>query len=188
MRTSSILLVLLLCWSMAGCNSASAENDMLDKFLAGEINAEANGFYRTESFNISELPQGEEWDSYSIGDRVDIDNDGEEELIINGPYGGMYLDGSADGVKVFAGGEGTASNLSYIHCNEETWIVHSDTMHSDRIYYKLEKYSGADNVVDSITLESYQQEENGPLKYYLNGSEVPETEYAEYYQNFFGDK
>lgn len=166
----------------------SISDNMLDKFLAGEINAEGNGFYPAESFHISDLPQGEEWDSYSIGDRIDLDNDGEEELIINGPYGGMYLDTSADGVKVFAGGDGTASNLSYVHWNGETWIVHSDTMHSDRTYYKLEKYDGAENVVDTITLESYRQEENEPVKYYLNGSEVAETEYGEYYQNLFGDK
>lgn len=31
-------------------------------------------------------------DSYSVGDRVDLDNDGIEELILNGPNGGMYLD------------------------------------------------------------------------------------------------
>lgn len=28
----------------------------------------------------------------SVGERVDLDNDGEEELIINGAYGGIYLD------------------------------------------------------------------------------------------------
>lgn len=29
---------------------------------------------------------------YSVGDKTDLDNDGEDERILNGPYGGIYLD------------------------------------------------------------------------------------------------
>ena len=32
-----------------------------------------------------------EWDSYSIGEKVDLDNDGENELIICGPYLRFHL-------------------------------------------------------------------------------------------------
>ncbi len=162
------------------------ENNLIDKFLSGEVNAEGNGLY-VESFNISELPMNEEWDSYSIGDRIDLDNDGEEELILNGPYGGMYLDCSDDTIKVFASGDGTASNLSYVCCDNEVWIVHSDTMHSDREYYRLEKYSGADNITDSVVLEIYEQAETGRKEYYLNGNKVSDLEYNEVYQTFFLD-
>lgn len=163
-------------------------NDGIDKFLAGEINAEGNGFYREETFYVSELPTGEEWDAYSVGDKLDLDNDGEEELILNGPYGGMYLDSFGGKVKVFAGGDGTASVLSHTECDGEMWIVHSDTTHVGRKYYKLEKYSGADNVTECIILECHEQEGDGHRWYYLNGNEVTESEYNEFYEKFFGDR
>uniref|UniRef100_UPI0040568CF8 hypothetical protein n=1 Tax=Acetatifactor sp. TaxID=1872090 RepID=UPI0040568CF8 len=162
-------------------------NDLLDKFLAGEINADGNGLYGRMSFNISELPMsGEDWLSYSVGDRLDLDNDGEDEQILYGPYGGMYLDASDDGVKVFAVGNGTASVLSYTYCDNEIWIVHSDTTHGGRKYYELKKYSGADNVTDSVTLAIF--EENETTQYYLNRNEISESEYDELYQMFFGER
>lgn len=162
-------------------------NDLLDKFLTGEINADGNGLYGEESFNMSELQMDEEdWLSYSVGDRLDLDNDGEDEQILKGPYGGMYLDASNDGVKVFAAGSGTAHTLSYTYCDSEIWIVHSDIMHVGRKYYKLEKYSGADNVIDSVTLAIF--EENETKQYYLNRNEISESEYDELYQKFFGER
>jgi hypothetical protein len=55
---------------------------------------------------------GQEWDAYSIGEKTDLDNDGENELIINGPYGGIYLDARDNKVYEFASGEGSALILS----------------------------------------------------------------------------
>ena len=163
------------------------ENSQLDEFISGKINADGNGLYGDDSFNISELPMNEEeWDSYSIGDKIDLDNDGNDELILNGPYGGMYIDASDDGVKVFATGDGTASNLSYTYCDNEIWIVHSDTMHGGRSYYKLQKYSGADNIVESVTLEMYYSEDETAAKtYYYNGNEISQSEYDELYMKYF---
>ncbi len=45
----------------------------------------------TSKFNIADFNIGPEgWDSYSIGEKLDLDNDGENELIICGT--GIYLD------------------------------------------------------------------------------------------------
>jgi len=45
----------------------------------------------TSSFYITDLNMDSgEWDSYSIGEKADLDNDGENELILCGPYGGIY--------------------------------------------------------------------------------------------------
>lgn len=162
--------------------------ELIDNFLTGKINADGNGLYVKDSFNISELQMNEEeWDSYKIGDKIDLDNDGVEELILLGPYGGMYLDASEEGIKVFACGDGTASNLSYVYCDNEVWIVHSDTMHGNRKYYVFDKYFGADNIVESLTLAMYYSEDQtAPKTYYINGNEVSKAEYDEIYQNFFG--
>lgn len=67
-------------------------DELLDRFVNGEVSAHC--LYDTaKTFYITELDMdSEEWDAYSIGDREDLDNDGEEELILCGPYGGKYLD------------------------------------------------------------------------------------------------
>lgn len=116
---------------------------------------------------------------------MDLDNDGESEQILYGPYGGMYLDASDGKVKVFACGEGTAMNLSYAFCEDEAWIVYSDVTHAGRMCQFLEKYSGADNVVESTSFEMYYDEETAT--YYVDGGEVSKSVYKEEYEKFFDD-
>ena len=78
---------------VVGCGRDDKESDeLLDAFLAGEIPA-FYGDAGESSINFDQLPVDEEdWISYSVGERIDLDNDGENELILNGPYGGMYID------------------------------------------------------------------------------------------------
>ena len=78
---------------VVGCGRNDKESDeLLDAFLAGEIPA-FYGDAGESSINFDQLPVDEEdWISYSVGERIDLDNDGENELILNGPYGGMYID------------------------------------------------------------------------------------------------
>lgn len=163
----------------------SEADDLLDKFFAGELDAEGNDLYYQDTFNVSDLPiDVEDWQSYSVGERLDLDNDGENEQILYGPYGGMYLDATDGKVKVFACGEGTAMSLSYTLCDEEAWIVYSDVTHAGRMCYFLEKRSGADNVVESTSLEMYYDEEGAT--YYVDGGEVSKSVYKEEYLKYFG--
>lgn len=159
-----------------------AEADvLLDQFLAGEIDA----WYGEDAFNISELQMDvEDWASYSVGERLDLDNDADNEQVLNGPYGGIYLDASDGKVKVLACGEGTARNLSYTYYDGEVWIAYSDVMHAGRIYYFLEKYYGADDLAETIELERYEEEDC--VTYYLNGREVSSSIYENEYEKFFG--
>ena len=167
--------------------SKSEADDLLDKFLAGELDAEGNDLYYQDTFNVSDLPiDVEDWQSYSVGERLDLDNDGENEQILYGPYGGMYLDATDGKVKVFACGEGTAMSLSYTLCDEEAWIVYSDVTHAGRMCYFLEKRSGADNVVESTSLEMYYDEEGAT--YYVDGGEVSQSVYKEEYEKYFGEE
>lgn len=165
----------------------SEADDLLDKFLAGEIDAEGNGLYFKDTFNISELPiDVEDWESYSIGERMDLDNDGENEQILYGPYGGMYLDASDGKVKVFVCAEGNAGSLSYAYSESDDaiWIVYSDVMHAGRECHFLEKYSGADNMVETASLEMYFGKEGAT--YYVDGREVSKSVYKEEYLKYFG--
>lgn len=149
--TLILLFGLLLLATGCGKNGRESE-ELLDAFLAGEIPA----FYGDNgeaSINFEQLPIDEEdWSSYSVGERIDLDNDGENELILDGPYGGMYIDARAGKVYVLAAGEGTARVLSYTDYDHATWIVHSDTTHAGRQTYWLTKYDGDGNIADEFKL------------------------------------
>ena len=83
-------------------------DELLDSFINGSINA-VDSTDLTSTFYITDLNMdSEEWDSYSIGEKVDLDNDGENELVISGPYGGIYLDARDNKVYEFAKGDGNA--------------------------------------------------------------------------------
>lgn len=173
-------------------DEAIEEKNPLEDFMQGNVKA-----YRTEDevgFYIQDLnlaKDGDDWDyfNYSVGEMADIDNDGEDELIINGPYGGMYLDCVDDKVVIFAEGGGTASNLSYVYYDDAYWIVYSDTTHTGRIMYMLTKYNGSNTVVDSFKLcaEFYDTEyENGD--FYYRDETITMEEFEELRVDIFGSE
>lgn len=155
---------------------------LLDLFLDGGIKAsypndEQDPFYITD-LSIDE----EDAFSYSIGDRVDLDNDNELELILDGAYGGKYIDARDGEVFVLDEGWGTAGTLSYTSFDDQTWIVHNDTTHSGRYVYDFTLYDGAGNVTDTfqLTQEFWDTPEkpDGPdTVYTYRGESITRTEY-----------
>lgn len=126
--------------------------ELMNEFLNGNIMAYYTDVNRSP-FYITDLPMDEEdFFCYSVGDRVDLDNDGELELILDGPYGGIYLDAREGAVYVLDEGLGTAEFLSYTNFDEQTWIVHSDTTHSGRYLYYFTRYERTGEVQDSFLL------------------------------------
>ena len=128
-------------------------------------------------------------DSLSIGEPVDVDNDGELEFELVSPmYGSMFFDCKDGRVVLITQGEGTTSMCSYTTYDGATWIVHKDTLHSGRCTYFLDKYNGDLQIVDSINLywitEDY--DEDSPKSYYFNEQEISEEEFDSYYQAIFG--
>ena len=162
--------------------------ELLDLFINGSINA-ISSEDSASAFYITDLDMdSEEWDSYSIGERVDLDNDGENELIICGPYGGIYLDARDNKVYEFAVGEGDALELSYVVYNGSTWIMHSNRMNTGYEAYHMEKFEGADNLVAEMNFyEELVDEDNveGEEKYTLNGTEISYDEYFELCSKIF---
>ncbi len=159
---------------------------LLDLFINGSISAISSG---DSTFYITDLDMDSgEWDSYSIGEKVDLDNDGENELIICGPYGGIYLDVRNNKVYEFAVGEGDALMLSYVVYNGSTWIMYSNRMHTGYEAYHMEKFEGADNLVAEMNFyEELVDEDNveGKEKYTLNGTEISYDEYFELCSRIF---
>lgn len=128
--------------------------ELLDEFLAGKIPA-VYDVDDESAIMFDDLTFGEEdWCSYSVGERVDLDNDGESEQIIKGPYGGMYLDARNGKVYVLAEGDGTSQTLSHANYDNAVWIVYSDTTHAGRQMYWLTRYDGDGNVVDEFQLSA----------------------------------
>ena len=160
--------------------------ELLNLFINGSISAISSG---DSAFYITDLDMDSgEWDSYSIGERVDLDNDGENELIICGPYGGIYLDARDNKVYEFAVGEGEALVLSYVVYNGSTWIMHSNRMNTGYEAYHMEKFEGADNLVAEMNFyEELVDEDNveGKEKYTLNGTEISYDEYFELCSKIF---
>ena len=160
--------------------------ELLNLFINGSISAISSV---DSAFYITDLDMDSgEWDSYSIGERVDLDNDGENELIICGPYGGIYLDARDNKVYEFAVGEGDALVLSYVVYNGSTWIMHSNRMNTGYEAYHMEKFEGADNLVAEMNFyEELVDEDNveGKEKYTLNGTEISYDEYFELCSKIF---
>lgn len=160
--------------------------ELLDLFINGSISAISS---ENSAFYITDLDMdSEEWDSYSIGERADLDNDGENELIICGPYGGIYLDARGGKVYEFAVGEGDSLVLSYVFYNGSTWIMYSNRMHTGYEAYHMEKFEGADNLVAEMDFyEELVDEDNveGKEKYMLNGAEISYDEYFELCSKIF---
>ena len=154
--------------------------ELLDLFINGSISA-VNSSDLTSAFYITDLKMDSgESDSYSIGEKVDLDNDGEDELIICGPYGGIYLDARDNKVYEFAAAEGNALVLSYVVYNGAVWIMYSNRSSAGFEFYHMEKFEGADNLVAEMNFGEEFDINNAEagLKYTLNGTEISYDEYT----------
>ena len=162
--------------------------ELLDLFINGSIDA-IDSKDMNSKFNIADFNIGSEgWDSYSIGEKIDLDNDGENELIICGTYGGIYLDARENKVYVFAIGDGNANMLSYTYYNGEIWIMYSNSMNEGYECYHMEKYEGADNLVAEMSFSAELVDANNPeagTKYLLNGNEISYDEYTAFGSKIF---
>lgn len=154
--------------------------ELLDLFINGSISA-VDSTDSTSTFYITDLNiNSGEWDSFSVGEKVDLDNDGENELIINGPYGGMYLDARDNKVYEFAAAGGTAVILSYTYYNGAVWILYSNSSSAGFDFYHMEKFEGADNLVAEMNFGEEFDINNAEagVKYTLNGVEISADEYT----------
>lgn len=161
-------------------NKATVD-EILDSFINGSINA-IDSTDSMSTFSIADLDMNsEDWDSYSVGEKVDLDNDGENELIICGTYGGIYLDARDGRVYKFAAGEGSALTLSYVTYNGAIWIMYSNRMNAGYESYHMEKFEGADNLAAEMNFSEELVDVDNPeagTKYILNGTEISYDEYS----------
>ncbi len=169
-------------------DSETTAEELLDLFTNGSIYA-VDSTDSTRTFYITDLNMNsEEWDSYSIGEKVDLDNDGENELGINGIYGGIYLDARDNKVYEFASGGGTALKLSYTCYNGAIWIMYSNRMNVGYEAYHMKKFEGADNLVAEMNFGEELVDPNNAesgMKYTWNGAIISYDEYTELCSKIF---
>ncbi len=171
----------------AATGSEAAVDELLDSFINGLADA-VDSEDSASTFSVNDLNlDSQEWDAYSIGEKVDLDNDGENELIINGPYGGIYLDARDDKVYEFAAGEGTALVLSYTYYKGAAWIMYSNRSSAGFEFYHMEKFEGADNLTAEMNFGEEFDPNNAEagIKYTLDGAEISYDEYTELCSKIF---
>ena len=139
-------------------NSGSATQEEADQLFEEAINGDivVQARYEDGSINnyyITDLPIDlDDYYSYEVGERIDLDNDGVTELVINGPDGGIYLDARTDGVYQLAQGEGTTGVLCYTDYEGKRYICHVDNSHGGREYFMMDQYDGSGQIVESLSL------------------------------------
>ncbi len=171
----------------AATGSEAAVDELLDSFINGLADA-VDSEDSASTFSVNDLNlDSQEWDAYSIGEKVDLDNDGENELIINGPYGGIYLDARDDKVYEFAAGEGTVLVLSYTYYNGAAWIMYSNRSSAGFEFYHMEKFEGADHLTAEMNFGEEFDPNNAEagIKYTLDGAEISYDEYTELCSKIF---
>ncbi len=167
--------------AVENADSEGTAEELLDLFLNGSISA-ADPEDSTAAFNITDLGP------YSIGEKIDLDNDGENELVMSGPYGGIYLDARNGRVYEFAAGDGDARILSYTYYNGAVWIMYSDSIHAGYESYHMERFEGAYNLTAEMDFGEESADQNdseSEMKYTLNRDVISYDEYAQLCSKIF---
>lgn len=118
---------------------------LFESFLDNKIEAfdTNNGYAGIYYCYISNPEDGEEWSAIRFNEEnayADIDNDGEMELTLWGPYGGFFVDEADGSLNVLAYGSDTANVLNYTMHEDEAWLVYADTSHAGRAMRHFVKY------------------------------------------------
>ena len=145
-------------------DSQSSAQALLQQFLDNQIPAvytadlfpdSSGSRYFQDMQAASDYPyNGESW--------VDLDNDGENELIISwdaAPIHQVYLDARNGAVYAMVDNAGFFYSF-WTQFNGATWIGEGDTTHGNRQVYYLYHYQGGDNLVEQTSLGAYYTGQN----------------------------
>lgn len=191
-----------------------SNDELYKKFLNNEIPAVYDLYedydYETDTYTTTIKDGGwyyfasldDSYGGYHVAEKTDLDNDGENELVLEyrdwPEYCRRFIDASDGVVHELAAGEGTGEWLSYTNYDGAVWIVTSDSSHAQRQYFLLEKYQGYGDPVEMISLSWEDNEDNGDSGsdvydesdiYMLNDKAITMDEYENYVRKLgFGDQ
>lgn len=132
---------------------------LLDDFVYNELPA-YDGL--GDEFYLRDLQDKKKGPVYAVGPRLDLDNDGENELIlIGGSYGGMILDVWNGKITVLDEGKGENDILGYGYY-EDSWVVcHKDMSQPGKDIYIFYLYKDADKVSRKFRLTAEYGNQDG---------------------------
>lgn len=130
-------------------------NELFQQFLNDELLVDGNRFSETfeETIDFGGIPN-----AYYI----DLDEDGEDELIVDSGYYGWEVYDIIDGeIKHIDGGEGTAGVARIVKGNGHYYIAHTDFTHSGRNFMELARLDEKGEIVETIYIIAiYEDQDN----------------------------
>lgn len=141
---------------------------LFDQFMAGEIDAiyyDYDGNEQTISAEDMSF-NGEEWDATKFFGYKDVDNDGEEELLLRGPYGFDLFDIQDGKLVLFARGEGAGATCLLASYEDKIWVVYAHA-YADEEYYNFDLYNGSETIEKSFGINA-ETDESGNTTYKYN--------------------
>lgn len=170
--------ILLFSFFLCGCSNTktnASPESCFEDFLNNKMPA-----YREDGTEIwgKDIAFDEnDWNCYKIGEQFDVDNDGENEQLIDGPKGGFFLDYRNNQLYVFPGVAEPVGDMTYRQIEGEYWIIYKDAVHSGREYYRMLQYKGSDKIED-IEIKRFEVSEN-EYEYYINSEQSTEKEFVD---------
>lgn len=181
--------------------SESFESDT-KKFSSGDNKAEGKTGIYEDFINDKEKCGGQTFSeiySYLVdldSDMIpecyyyDVDEDGEDELLVNGVYYGYDIYDIHDGVLCrIAQGSGTAEICQLYKANGHVYIGHSDFSHGGRQMLDLVRIDATGKEIETISINAEywdnpddRYDENSDFTY--NGEKITMKEYEDYMNSF----
>ena len=155
-------------------NKQESKDDLFDLFLNGKIDAEVISEDGRDSLNASSLDlEGDEWDSYHFYDYRDVNNDGDTELMLSGPYGYSFFDIRDNKVILFEDGQGTGATCILSYYKDTYWIVQAHAW-EEFDDFSMHRYEGS-TLAETIRFGS-DEDENGEKYFYRSLPDSDEIE------------
>ena len=148
-----------------GKRASKEGNELFQQFLNDELKVDGSTFSEifAEGIDFAGIPG-----AYYI----DLDDDGEDELLVDGFYYGWEVYDIVDGeIKHIDGGCGTADNVSIKKGNGHYYVAHTDFMHSGRKFMELVRFDEKGEVIETIYIIAIYEgqddyDENSTFYYY----------------------
>ena len=162
--------------------NAEIKEDLFGLFLDGKIDAESTLEEGVEEpINASTLDlEGDEWDSYHFYDYRDVNNDGDAELMLSGPYGYSFFDIRDNKVILFEDGLGTGATCLLAYYKDAYWIVQAHAW-EDSDDFSMHRYEGS-TLAETLRFGS-DADENDEKYFYRslpNSDDIEKISEAEY--------
>ena len=184
---SAVLGCIFLLLTLNGCTylqDSQQREELFEAFLNDELKVDGECYSEIFSFMIEDF--GTDPTAYYY----DVDEDGQDELLISTWYYGYWIYDVRDGNLVLLDqGSGTAAVCGVYKGNDHVYVGHSDFSHVGRQMLSLARYDAYGKVVENIEINAEywdsdvdHYDENSDFSY--NGQKITMQEYENYMDQY----